>query len=449
MTKQSWALLEAADADASLKARAEDVLREFAVGAAQPHEVGLLEQLRVMLEHGRPAAELSASLSQLSMEGYLRGAVTLLADDLVRRPRAEVALLLARELSDALHPALGVAVARSTLMLPEVARSAFERAGPYVQSHLLLGEQLESFAAPSDAIRHYEAVLATDIENRRAMSGWSRCNRSLSATGDLDIGRRVGLSMLEGIDELETDLDLGRPYDLGPPWPWSCRGVPGPRHVGRDVAIKRLLAEPSGADRGADGWSGASSPRSPSAGSEPYVVALYDARPEQRFAHGALPGGSLRLARRGLIEPEALVRFLNCGQRSTRCGRGAVHRDVKPANILLRDAAAAHPIALADFGLAVDTDSEETAGRERAGTLRYMAPELRRGGDARPSPASDRFAAGVVLLEIALAPAPLPGAFDRISTDLDAAALIPASVPERWRRRLSNLLDPDPERRSW
>ena len=280
------------------------------------------------------------------------------------------------------------------------------------------------------------------------------------ATGDLDIGRRVGLSMLEGIDELETELELGEDrYDLGRPLGRGRHAVvfqARDRHVGRDVAIKRLLAEPSGADPGlrrrlerrffAEALT-LSRVRSP------YVVAIYDARPEQRFiAMELCRGGSLRLAlRRGLIEPEALVRIYPQLRTALDAvhDAGAVHRDVKPANILLRDAAAAHPIALADFGLAVDTDSEETAGRERAGTLRYMAPELRRGGDAGPSPASDRFAAGVVLLEIALTPAPLPGAFDRISTDLDAAALIPASVPERWRRRLSNLLDPDPERRSW
>jgi serine/threonine-protein kinase len=75
--------------------------------------------------------------------------------------------------------------------------------------------------------------------------------------------------------------------------------------------------------------------------------------------------------------------------------RGVVHRDVKPANILLaRDG---NP-KLTDFGIArVESASTQTMGGGFLGTILYMSPEQARGerADAR----SDLFALGVVLYE--------------------------------------------------
>lgn len=458
MSEDAWALPAAAAPDASLRRHAKEVLDAFSTGATMPHEFALLGELNDQLRRGATGPQVAPLLAQLSVEGYLRGAVTLLADAVLQQPRADIALLLARELTDALNPQLGLAIARATLMLDEVATSEFDRDGAYVAAHLLLGEQLEAFGSPHDAVRHYEAVLATDVAHRRAMSGWSRCNRALGATGDLDIGRRIGLSMLEGIDEFETEADLGTDrYDVGRPLGRGRHAVvfqARDRHVGRDVAIKRLLHD--GARR--DGIPSRvlerrffREARTLAQVRSPYVVGLYDAQPERRFiAMELCRGGSLRLAlRRGLVDAGALERIhgqlraaLDAVHQS-----GAIHRDVKPANILLRDAAGERPIALADFGLAMTSQTDTP--HARAGTLRYMAPELRASRRPTPTPASDRFAAGVVLLEIALAPAPLPGALDRISTEFDPAALVPASVPDGWRERLRSLLHEDPAKRGW
>ncbi len=458
MTDRSWALGASPDKQPNLAPILDQVIGEFSVGATSPREYAPLAALESALAQQRPVQELAALVATLSLEGYLRGAVTAMADALLRRPSAEVALLLCRELNDGLAPSLGIALAEATLMLDEVADKQLEKNGPFVSAHLLLGEQVEARGDALDAIRHYEAVLATDVENRRAMSGWSRCNRSLGAAGDLEIGRRVGLSMLEGVEALENEMGLGTDrYDLGRPLGRGRHAVvfqARDRRVGRDVAIKRLLNDRARRDGVASRILDQrffDEARTLSRVRSPYVVALYDTQPRHRFVAMELcRGGSLRLAlRRGLVGPGALETLYPQLAAALRAVHeiGAVHRDVKPANILLRDANASLPIALADFGLAITQTRSATA--QRAGTLRYLAPELRRDPSAVATPESDRFAAGVVLLELALAPAPLPGSFDRIATELDPAAVVPGSVPSRWRDRLLRLLDVDPSRRRW
>jgi eukaryotic-like serine/threonine-protein kinase len=77
--------------------------------------------------------------------------------------------------------------------------------------------------------------------------------------------------------------------------------------------------------------------------------------------------------------------------------RGVVHRDVKPANVLLADGEEIS-VRLLDFGLAQTEDAETlTAAGDVPGTLAYIPPE-RLAGEVS-GPAGDVWAVGVLLWE--------------------------------------------------
>jgi serine/threonine protein kinase len=86
-------------------------------------------------------------------------------------------------------------------------------------------------------------------------------------------------------------------------------------------------------------------------------------------------------------------------------GRGLVHRDVKPSNLML---AADCGAVLGDFGLAKGRAyTVLTRPGQVLGTLDYLAPELIRGEPA--APASDLYALGCVLFECIAGAPPFAG----------------------------------------
>ncbi|MBZ3901269.1 serine/threonine-protein kinase [Streptomyces griseiscabiei] len=81
---------------------------------------------------------------------------------------------------------------------------------------------------------------------------------------------------------------------------------------------------------------------------------------------------------------------------------GALHRDVKPANVLLRRGGDA---VLTDFGIAALDDGEFLTGTgQLVGSLEYMAPERVTGAES--GPASDLWSLGATLVSVCCGQSP-------------------------------------------
>ncbi|PCG81891.1 serine/threonine protein kinase [Streptomyces sp. WZ.A104] len=88
-------------------------------------------------------------------------------------------------------------------------------------------------------------------------------------------------------------------------------------------------------------------------------------------------------------------------------GASVVHRDVKPGNVLVRDDGLA---ILVDFGIATFEGADRvTRSGSVLGTPPYLAPELFAPASPGPTPASDLWALGITLYEMAEGRVPFGG----------------------------------------
>ncbi|MDX6654401.1 MAG: hypothetical protein QOH18_1111 [Solirubrobacterales bacterium] len=88
---------------------------------------------------------------------------------------------------------------------------------------------------------------------------------------------------------------------------------------------------------------------------------------------------------------------------------GLVHRDVKPANVLLREVAGEDHAYLTDFGIAKPPESIENLTRtgSTVGTTGYLAPEQIQGKEAGPR--SDLYSLGCLVFEMLTGKTPFGG----------------------------------------
>jgi CHASE2 domain-containing sensor protein len=188
----------------------------------------------------------------------------------------------------------------------------------------------------------------------------------------------------------------------------------------------------------------------------PHVIPVYEAREDSGLLFIAMRlvrGPSLAdvLGREAPLAPVHAARLI--AQVASALGaahaRGLVHRDVKPANILLHERDHTY---LTDFGVTreLGADGLTTAG-ERLGTVDYMAPEQARA--ERVGPAADIYSLGCVLYEAVTGRVPYVESSEaaRIAAHLHDPVPHPAehwpAVPAALDEVIVRSLDKDPARR--
>lgn len=199
--------------------------------------------------------------------------------------------------------------------------------------------------------------------------------------GRYEIERELGRGAM-GVVYLGFDPRVGRPVAI------KTLHIPAGGPPGREAELRRRFVQEARAAGRLD---------------HPSVVTVYDADEdpstgEPFIAMEYVDGESLRehLGSAGPLEPDAAIEILAslAGALGAAHGAGIVHRDVKPANVLLhRDGRA----LLADFGVARVERSDLTGDGAMLGSPAYMAPEQVRGD--RADERSDLFALAAVWYE--------------------------------------------------
>ena len=188
--------------------------------------------------------------------------------------------------------------------------------------------------------------------------------------------------------------------------------------------------------------------------SSPYVIGVHDFVVEGTtlaLVMDYVPGGDLRgyLKESGPLPPaEAAQLGASVAEGlSAVHSAGILHRDVKPANILLDFSTTPMTPRVVDFGIARIID---VAGASHLtgviGTPLYMSPEVLSG--EVPGPQADIYSLGVVLYEVVCGVTPFVGSISELlGQHMHRTPGRPAGVPDRMWGLIASMLVKTPEKR--
>ena len=185
----------------------------------------------------------------------------------------------------------------------------------------------------------------------------------------------------------------------------------------------------------------------------PHILPVFDSGQEAGYAYIVMPyvrSGTLGDSLKGEPLPVHRVRqvITQVGDALNYAhGRGMIHRDVKPSNVLIDEGG---NCLLTDFGLArmVEASVNLTASGTIMGTPAYMSPE--QGSGAKIDSRSDIYSLGVILYEMVTgrvpyqAETPVAVIFKHIQDPLPPARKLNPDLPEPLERVILKTLSKNP-----